>query len=45
MLEVQHSLPMNNQFNVNVQPLNGGQQMPSFQNGVYSMPGVGSQAT
>ena len=44
MPDVQHSLPMNNQFNVNVQPL-GGQQMPSFQNGVYSMPGVGSQAT
>lgn len=45
MPEVQHSLPMNNQFNVNVQPLIGGQQMPSFQNGVYSMPGVGPQAT
>ena len=45
MTEVQHSLPMNNQFNVNVQPLNGGQQMPSFKNGVYSMPGVGPQAT
>ena len=45
MPEVQHSLPQNNQFDVNVQPLNGGQQMPSFQNGVYSMPVVGSQAT
>lgn len=45
MLEAQHSLPMNNQFNVNVQPMNGGQQMPSFQNGVYSMPSVGPQAT
>lgn len=45
MLEVPHSLPTNNQFNANVQPLNGGQQMPTFQNGVYSMPGVGSQAT
>ncbi|CAD6585316.1 MAG: hypothetical protein ASARMPRED_002126 [Alectoria sarmentosa] len=44
MPEVQHSLPMNNQFNVNVQPLNGGQQMPNFQNGVYSMPGVDPQA-
>lgn len=39
MPEVQHSLPMNNQFNVK------GQQMPSFQNGVYSMPGVGPQDT
>lgn len=46
MPEAQHSLPMNNQFSVNVQSLkNGGQQMPSFQNGVYSMPSVGSQAT
>lgn len=45
MPDGQHSLPMNNQFNVNVQPLNGGQQMPSFQNGVYTMPGIGSQAT
>ena len=45
MPDAQHSLPMNNQFNVSVQPLNGGQQMPSFQNGVYTMPGVGSQAT
>ena len=43
MLGVQHSLPMNNQFNVDLQ--NGGQQMPSFQNGVYSMPGVGTQTT
>ena len=42
--EAQHSLPMNNQFGVNVQAqvVNGGQPMPSFQNGVYSMPGVGS---
>ena len=45
MPDAQHSLPLNNQFNVNVQPLSGGQQMPSFQNGVYSMPGVGSQTT
>lgn len=45
MPDAQHSLPLNNQFNVHVQPLSGGQQMPSFQNGVYSMPGVGSQAT
>ena len=43
MLGVQHSLPMNNHFNVDVQT--GGQQMPSFQNGVYSMPGVGTHAT
>ena len=39
MSEVQHSLPINSQFNVK------SQQMPSFQNGIYSMPGVGSQAT
>ena len=40
--EAQHSLPMNNQFGVNIQAqvVNGGQPMPSFQNGVYSMPGV-----
>ena len=43
MLGAQHSLPINNQFNVDVQ--HGGQQMPSFQNGVYSMPGVGTQTT
>ena len=43
MLGAQHSLPMNNQFSVDVQ--HGGQQMPSFQNGVYSMPGVGTQTT
>lgn len=43
MLGTQHSLPMNNHFNVDAQ--NAGQQMPSFQNGVYSMPGVGTQAT
>ena len=43
--EAQHSLPMNNQFGVNVQAqvVNGGQPMPSFQNGVYTMPGVGGQ--
>jgi len=44
MPDNQHSLPMNNQFNVNVQPLNGGQPMPSYHNGVYSMPGVGPQS-
>ena len=43
VLGAQHPLPANNQFNVDVQ--NGGQQMPNFQNGVYSMPGVGTQAT
>ena len=43
--EGQHSLPLNNQFNVNVQPINGGQPMPSFHNGVYSMPGAKPQST
>ena len=43
VLGAQHSLPMNNQFSVDVQ--NGEQPMPNFQNGVYSMPGVGTQAT
>ena len=43
MLGAQHSLPVNNQFNVDAQ--NGGQHMPSFQNGVYSMPDMGTQAT
>ena len=43
--EAQHSLPMNNQFNVNIQPMSAGQPMPSFQNGVYSMPGAGPQTT
>ncbi len=43
--EGQHSLPMNNQFNVNVQPMSGGQPMPSFQNGVYSIPVASSQPT
>lgn len=42
---VQHSLPMNNQFNAVVQPMHGGQPMPSYQNGVYSMPGASPQAT
>lgn len=41
--EAQHSLPMNNQFNVNLQPHIGGQPMPSYQNGIYSMPGMGPQ--
>lgn len=39
--ESQHSLPMNNHFGTSVQAVNGGQPMPSFHNGVYSMPGVG----
>ena len=43
--EGQHSLPLNNHFNVNVQPTNGGQPMPSFQNGVYTMPGTTTQTT
>ena len=43
--EGQHSLPLNNQFNANVQPMNGGQPMPSFQNGVYSMPGANTHLT
>ena len=43
--EGQHSLPLNNQFNANVQPMNGGQPMPSFQNGVYSMPGANPHPT
>ena len=37
----QHALPTNNQFGVNMQIVNGGQPMPSFQNGIYSMPGIG----
>ena len=41
--EGQHSLPMNSQFNISVQAMNGG--LPNFQNGVYSMPGAGPQAT
>ena len=41
-----HALPTRDQFNVNVQPMmHGGQPMPSFQNGVYSMPGASPQAT
>ncbi|KAL6715021.1 hypothetical protein ACLMJK_007282 [Lecanora helva] len=41
--EGQHSLPLNNQFNASVQPLHGGQPMPSYQNGVYSMPNANPQ--
>lgn len=43
--EGHHLLPSNNQFNVNVQPMDGGQPVPSFQNGVYSMPGANPQTT
>lgn len=43
--EGQHSLPTNNHFGVAVQNTNGGQPMPSFQNGVYSMPRAASQTT
>ena len=43
--EGQHSLPLNNQFNVNVQAINGGQPMPNFQNGVYSMPNANPRTT
>ncbi|KAL9131762.1 MAG: hypothetical protein Q9217_000367 [Psora testacea] len=37
------SLPMNNQFSANIQPMSGGQPMPHYQNGVYSMPGADHQ--
>ena len=43
MPEGQHSLPLNNRFNANVQPLHGGQPMPSYQNGVYSLPNTNPQ--
>ncbi|KAK4692137.1 hypothetical protein P7C71_g5010, partial [Lecanoromycetidae sp. Uapishka_2] len=43
--EGQHSLPTNNHFNAAVHTTNGGQPMPSFQNGVYSMPGATPQTT
>lgn len=41
--EVQHSLPSNVHASMNIQPISNGQPMPSFQNGVYSMPGAGAQ--
>lgn len=41
--EAQHSLPLNINAGLNIQPLSNGQPMPSYQNGVYSMPGVGNQ--
>lgn len=42
--EVQHShsLPANVHASMNIQPFSNGQPMPSFQNGVYSMPSVGN---
>lgn len=43
MPEVQHSLPSNVHASMNVQPITNGQPMPSFQNGVYSMPAAGAQ--
>ena len=43
--EAQHSLPINNQFNVNIQPMSAGQPMPSFHKGIYTIPGAGSQTT
>ena len=43
--EGQHSLPLNNQFNVNVHMMNGGQPMPTYHNGVWSLPGAAPQAT
>ena len=38
MPEGQHSLPANIHAPVHIQPIMNGQPMPSFQNGVYSMP-------
>ena len=43
MPEVQHSLPSNVHASMNIQPISNGQPMPSFQNGVYTMPGAGVQ--
>ncbi len=39
MPDSQHALPMNIHANMNLQAMGNGQSMPSFQNGVYSMPG------
>lgn len=39
MPDNQHSLPVNIHANMNLQAMGNGQSMPSFQNGVYSMPG------
>lgn len=43
MPEAQHSLPTNVHTGVNVQTMGNGQPMPSFQNGVYSLPAAGTQ--
>ena len=41
MPESQHSLPTNIHASMNLQAMGNGQSMPSYQNGVYSMPGQG----
>lgn len=41
--EAQHSLPINVHAGVNVQSMGNGQPMPSYQNGVYSMPAASNQ--
>lgn len=41
--DAQHALPPGVHAAVNMQLLSNGQSMPSFQNGVYSMPSVGDQ--
>lgn len=43
MPEGQHSLPANIHAPVHIQPIMNGQPMPSFQNGVYSMPNPGGR--
>ncbi|KAG8528066.1 uncharacterized protein KY384_006982 [Bacidia gigantensis] len=37
------SLPVNNQFTPNIQPITAGQPMPHYQNGIYSLPNTGTQ--
>lgn len=39
--DAQHALPSSVHAAVSIQLLSNGQPMPSFQNGIYSMPGVG----
>jgi hypothetical protein len=39
--DAQHALPSSVHAAVSIQLLTNGQSMPSFQNGIYSMPGVG----
>lgn len=41
--EAQHSLPVSVHAPMNIQPVSNGQPMPTFQNGVYSMPALGNQ--